>query len=407
MLKQVAMCLLSAQDPDSSLWLWLGAAAVLAAAGFYCWHRRRRAGPAKPPASDPPPPRGGFEVQAEPSLRAGRAAQPSLRLRFRGQVKLDRSLDLVLVVGIRDVTGGIPRPVFGTSAGQRDPDTGEFRMKHQLGLLAPPGRDYAGWTPLGVVDLASLQAPFAGHRQLQIFCAGISEPLADVLDPTQNLYHECWANATVEVYLPTPGYTQLRQARCVGAGLVVGASLAVARAEGWGTDDAVARIRSWMVWHARAQEAHFPEEADELRRSMDGALELALRLTSPGGTMIAQLVALGQPELQQAMFRLCLAMGRRHGGMSPVRMVELARQLEIPPEAWVRLHEQSQEPEDLEALALEFGLEPGWAPAQVKAHLRKEFAACNARSLLAGTGAERAELQARMAVIAKLTRRFG
>lgn len=403
--------LLSTEATDSSHWLWLCSAALVAAAGLYFWYRRRNAGPVEAtvdqPPPEPPPKHGRFEVRTEPYVLAGRASKTSLRLKFGGKIPLDRSLDLVLLIGIRDVTGGVARPVFGTLADQRDPDTGEFRMKHKLGSLAPPGKDYEGWNPLGEIDLVSLQAPFAGNRQLQIFCAGIAAPLAEVLDPTQNLYHECWANVTVEVYLPKPGYTQLRHARCVGAGLVVRASLAVARAEGWSAYDAVGRIRAWMVWHARAQAAHFPEEADELRRSMADALELALRRASPGGAMIVELVALGQPELRQEMFRLCLAMGRQHGGMSPASMVELARQLEIPPEAWVRLHEQSQEPEDLETWALEFGLEPGWEPARVKAHLRKEFAACNARSLLASTSAEREELQARMAVIAKLTRRFG
>jgi hypothetical protein len=58
-LMQVTMCLLSAEDTDLSLWLWLGAAAVLATAGFYFWQLSRRAGraavTAEPPASDPPP----------------------------------------------------------------------------------------------------------------------------------------------------------------------------------------------------------------------------------------------------------------------------------------------------------------------------------------------------------------
>lgn len=88
-------------------------------------------------------------------------------------------------------------------------------------------------------------------------------------------------------------------------------------------------------------------------------------------------------------------------------MVELARKLEIPDEAWGRLHAEGMESEDLDALALEVGLDPTWEPARARVFLRKEFAACNASSMLVRTSAERDAIQVRMGHIAKLTRRYG
>lgn len=380
---------------------------------IYFVSRSRRAG-AKPTGAHPYQQasqssafREPFGLEAEPCLVVGPPARPSLRLSYRGQISVSQSLELVLLIGIVDVTDGTPRPVLGTLADHRDEDTGEYRLKSLLGRLSPPGKRHPDWHRLGLVDLSTLQAPFAGLRKLRVYCAGVSAPLAGVIDPTQDYYHTCWANTTIEAFLPNKGYTELSQSRWVGAGLVVLAALAVSRDEGWRLDGVSSRVGEWMKRHARTQSGQYPEEADGLQRAMEAALEVGGRNSTPSDALIRQLVSLQQSNLNQQLLRLCLAIARDQGGMPPGRMVELARKLEIPDEAWVRLHAEGMESDDLDALALEVGLDPTWEPARARVFLRKEFAACNARSMLVRTSAERDAIQVRMGHIAKLTRRYG
>lgn len=337
----------------------------------------------------------------------GSPPRPSLRLSYGGQITVKQPMDLVLLVGIVDVTDGTCRPILSTLADQKDEDTGAYRLGCRLGRVSPPGKHYPGWNRLGLVDLSALQSAFSGTRKLKIYCAGVSEPLAGVLDPTQDFYHAIWENVTVEAFLPNKGYVELSQERWIGAGLVVQAALAVSKDEGWSPDGVVSKVGDWMKWHARAQVLQFPEEDHSLRRAMEAAFEAANRNMASSDALIRQLVALRQSSLNLQLLRLCLAIGRIEGGISTERVVDLARKLEIPDETSTRYHAEAMDPDDLDALALELGVDPAWEAARSKAYLRKEFAACNARSMLVRTSAERDATQVKLGHIAKLIRRYG
>ena len=361
-----------------------------------------------PPAGLPPV---DFAMRAElcriPASETGKAKW-ELRIDVMGSITVAEPCDLDLVVSLEDLTEGPARPVFSGLERYQDERTGMFRLRTSLGALKPPGRPDSGWTTVGTIPLDVLQAPRSGRRQLRLACLGIPGAVSrlSLVDPELIAHRICSASVTMEAELSLIGYVEQRDARLMGAGLVVSLAWALADEEAWELALVLPIVRAWIDRHVAFSQADFPGESAKLKEAMEQSLALSER-TSLGLDVVShQLARVPVAELHYACLRLCIVAGKAAGSFPFKRLVEIARALEVPMERLNQLFSEHETAADFAALEQELGLSPVWPTDRIRRHLREQFSKWNAQSLFAKSEEQRVKIQRKLDAVARLQQRY-
>lgn len=336
-------------------------------------------------------------------------ARWELRIDVQGSIHVTTACDLDLVVSVEDVTDGSARPVYAGLERYQDARTGLFRLLTSLGALKPPGRPDNGWTAVGLIPLDVLQGPRSGRRRLRLACIGVpsSSSRLSLIDKAFIASRVCSAETVVEAELSLIGYVEQSEARMVGAGLVVSLAVALVQEEGWDVAAATERVRPWIGRHVASMHADHPGESAKIQEAMEQGLALSTRVPLSVDLLSRQLGKVPAAELHVAALRLCIELGRALGVVPFRRMVELARELDVPVERLNQLLGEQDASVDYAALEQELGLSPAWPAERIKRHLREQFSKWNAQSLFAQTEEHRARIQRKLDAVAKLQRRYG
>jgi hypothetical protein len=210
----------------------------------------------------------------------------------------------------------------------------------------------------------------------------------------------------MEAELSLIGYVEQRDARLMGAGLVVSLAWALADEEAWELALVLPIVRAWIDRHVAFSQADFPGESAKLKEAMEQSLALSER-TSLGLDVVShQLARVPVAELHYACLRLCIVAGKAAGSFPVKRLVEIARALEVPMERLNQLFSEHETAADFAALEQELGLSPVWPTDRIRRHLREQFSKWNAQSLFAKSEEQRVKIQRKLDAVARLQQRY-
>lgn len=297
-------------------------------------------------------------------------------------------------------------PILSALEDFQEEGTAAFQSSVELPILKP-GYGFADWVHAGVVIPELLIAPYSGRQRIKIFIRLMD--LSKPFDIRLGRHSQASGAAMVwgqvinkEVQLSQKGYIEAKDAQDKAVELSAKLAVAVSVSDGSVDPRESEVVKRWVKKHLESLEG---EGRDERKETMNSVLSNTLRQAKQGqlqlGEVCKELKALDLQSANYEAIELCHDVMAADGVVDKdeIKVLDkISGALELDEKKVEAIRDKrittlSVADSGTESHAHVLGIKDDWSPAEIKAHLRKEFTKWNNRlnTLPKGPKRERAQ----------------